>query len=81
MKASGRQPAASPDPVAGNRIHNQADGRAVHAVRFKIRPLRHGARHNGGRGGAEHRLENGIAPNRQRTEIIASLNQRVKAAD
>ncbi len=77
MEAKLREPAAAPDPVARDGIHNQADGCRVKAVRLKVGALGHGARNNGGRRGAEHRLKERIYPGRKATKVVGALNERV----
>ena len=52
------QPAAAPDPVAGNGIDHGGNEQRIDAVGDKLGALGHGARHDGGGGGTEHRLEN-----------------------
>ena len=51
------QPAAAPDPVAGNGVDEQTDQNAVYAVGRKLGPFRHGTGHDGGCRGAENGLE------------------------
>ena len=61
-EAEPAQPAAAPDPAGLDRIDDEADDRGVQAVSGKLRPLRHGARHDGGRRRAEHELEDERRP-------------------
>ena len=62
METQLTEPAAAPDPVAGNRIDQQGDGGGVDAVGAELGALRHGAGDDGGGGGAEDGLENGVGP-------------------
>ena len=52
------QPAAAPDPVAGNGVDEQTDQDTVNAVGRKLGPFRHGAGNDSCRRGAENGLEN-----------------------
>ena len=58
MEAQLRQPAAAPDPVAGNGVDQRGDHQRIDAVGDKLGALSHSAGHDGGGGGTEHRLEN-----------------------
>src|SRR3546814_7368269 len=51
------QPAAAPRPAQDDRVDERRDDEGVHEVRLELRPLRHGARDDGGRGGGEGGLE------------------------
>ena len=81
MEAQLSQPAAAPDPVAGNGIDDQADGGGVAAVGAELGALSHRAGNDGSCCGAEHGLEHRIDPDRQGSEIVAALDERVKPAD
>ena len=81
MEAQLCQPAAAPNPVTGDGVDDQADGGGVAAVGTELCALCHGAGNNGGGRCAEHRLEHGVDPDRQRAEIIAAADERVKPAD
>ena len=81
MEAQLRKPAAAPDPVAGDGIDDEADGRRVDAVGAELGALGHGAGNDGGRRGAEDGLEHHIHPQRQAAEIVAALDEGVKPAD
>ena len=84
MEAQLGEPAAAPDPVAGDGIDECADDGAVDAVGDKLGALRHGAGNDGGGGGAEHGLENRVGPQRHREEAkeaVVLLNEEVEAAD
>ena len=48
MEAQLCQPAAAPDPMAGDGIDEQRDGRRIDAVGAELGALRHRAGHNGG---------------------------------
>ena len=83
VEAQLRKPAAAPNPVAGNGVDDQGDGRRVDTVSGELGALRHGAGDDGGRGGAEHRLENGIGPQghpRRENVAVIAHNQRVNGA-
>ena len=62
MEAQLTEPSAAPDPVAGNGIDQQGDGGGVDAVGAELGALRHSAGDDGGGGGAEDGLENGVGP-------------------
>jgi len=62
MEAQLTEPAAAPDPVAGNGVDQQGDGGRVDAVGAELGALRHGAGDDGGGGGAEHGLEDSVGP-------------------
>ena len=84
MEAQLAQPAAAPDPVAGNRINKQGNGGGVDAVGAELGALCHRAGNNGGRGGAEHRLEDCECPQRNAAgECVAVIphNAGVQPAD
>ena len=81
MEAELRQPAAAPDPVAGDGVDDQADRGGVAAVGAELCALGHRAGNDGGGGRAEHRLEHRVDPDRQRAEVIAAADERVKPAD
>ena len=81
MEAQAGKPTAAPDPVAGNGIDHHRNQRAVQAVGLEVGALRHRAGHDGGGGGAEHGLENHVAPQRQGAEIVAAPDQRIQPAD
>ena len=57
VKAHLGQPAAAPDPVAGNRVDDQADEDAVNAVGRKFCTFCHGPGNDGGGRRAENSLE------------------------
>ena len=57
MEAQLAQPAAAPDPVAGDGIDESGDAEGVDAVGDELGALCHGAGDDGGGGGAEDRLE------------------------
>ncbi|CDF05111.1 unknown [Megasphaera elsdenii CAG:570] len=57
METQGAQPAAAPDPVAGNGINDQADDNRDQTIRRKLRPFRHGTGYDGCRHGTEDSLE------------------------
>ena len=61
VEAQAAQPAAAPDPVGLDGVDQQTDHRRVDTVGGEFRPLRHGSRDDGGRGGAEDQVENEIA--------------------
>ena len=75
------QPAAAPDPVAGDGVDDQADGGGVAAVGAELRALGHRAGDDGRGSGAEHSLEHRVDPDRQRAEVIAAADERIKPAD
>ena len=81
MEAQLGKPAAAPDPVAGDGVDDEADGRRVDAVGAELGALGHGAGDDGGGGSAEHRLEHYVDPQRQAAEIVAAPDERVKPAD
>ena len=81
MEAELRQPAAAPDPVAGDGVDDQADGGGVAAVGAELRALGHRAGDDGRGGSAEHGLEHRVDPDGQRAEIVAAADERVKPAD
>jgi len=81
MEAQLRKPAAAPDPVARDGVHDEADGRRVDAVGTELGALGHGAGNDGGGGGAENGLEHHIHPQRQAAEIVAALDKGVEPAD
>lgn len=81
MEAQLRKPAAAPDPVTGDGVHDEADGRRVDAVGTELGALGHGAGNDGGCGGAENGLEHHIHPQRQAAEIVAALDEGVESAD
>ena len=60
MESQSAQPAAAPDPVAGNGIDEGGDAERVEAVGNEPGPLRHSPGDDGGRRGAEDRLENEV---------------------
>ena len=60
MEPKPAQPAAAPDPVAGDRVDESGDAEGVEAVGDELGPLRHGPGDDGGRRGAEDRLENEV---------------------
>ena len=64
VEAHLRQPAAAPDPMAGHRVDEQRDRRGIDAIGGELRALGHRPGHDGGRRGAEHRLEDGEGPDR-----------------
>ena len=84
METQLTEPAAAPDPVAGNRIDQQGDGGGVDAVGAELGALRHGAGDDGGGGGTEDRLENGVGPQgdagRENAAVIFH-DHRVKPAE
>ena len=67
--------------MSGDRIHDQADHRAVDTIRFKVCTLCHRTGNNRCRCSAEYSLKNRITPCRKCTEVIRSSDQRVKSAD
>ena len=81
MEAQLAEPAAAPDPVTGDGVDDEADGRRVEAVGAELGALCHGAGNDGGGGGAEHSLEHHVDPQRQAAEIVAALDERIKTAD
>lgn len=81
MEAKLCQPAAAPDPVAGDGVDDQADGGGVAAVGAELRALGHRAGDDGRGSGAEHSLEHRVDPDRQRAEVIAAADERIKPAD
>ena len=81
MEAELCQPAAAPDPVAGDGVDDQADGGGVAAVGAELRALGHRAGDDGRGSGAEHSLEHRVDPDRQRAEVIAAADERIKPAD
>ena len=62
MEAQLTEPAAAPDPVAGNGVDQKGDSGGVDAVGAELGALRHSAGDDGGGGGAEDGLENGVGP-------------------
>ena len=64
MEAQLRQPAAAPDPVAGNGINEQRDRRRINTVGGKLGTLGHSPGNDRGGSGAEHRLKHRIGPQR-----------------
>ena len=62
MEAQLCQPAAAPDPVAGDGVNDQADSGRVAAVSAELGTLCHGAGNNGCCRCTEHGLEHGINP-------------------
>ena len=74
------QPAAAPDPVAGDGVDDGADHQAVDQIRGELGPLRHRAGDNGGGGGAEHRLEDDERARGERLAVIAA-DKEVQPAD
>ena len=58
MEAQLGQPAAAPDPVAGDGIDHSGNQQRIDAVGNKLGALCHSARYDGSGGGAKHRLEN-----------------------
>ena len=62
MEAQLTEPAAAPDPVAGDGVDQQGNGGGVDAVCAELGALCHGTGDDGGGGGAEHGLENGVGP-------------------
>ena len=84
MEAQLAQPAAAPDPVAGDGIDEGGDAERVDAVGDKFGPLRHGAGDDGGRGGTENRLEDKVGEERDpcgEDGRIVALNHGVQSAD
>ena len=81
MEAQVRQPAAAPDPVAGDGVDDEGNEGAVYTVGLEVGALGHGAGNDSGGCGAEDGLEDHIAPHRQRTEIVIAPDQGIKAAD
>ena len=84
MEAQLGQPAAAPDPVAGHRVNDQGDHQGVDAVGDEFGPLRHGAGDDGGRRGAEDRLEDKEGGQRhaiRQNGGVVAPHQGVKAAD
>ena len=84
MEAQLAQPAAAPDPVAGDGIDESGDAEGVDAVGDELGALRHGAGDDGGSRGAEHGLEDqereqGHA--RGKHVGIVAQNKGVEAAD
>ncbi len=66
MEAKGGEPAAAPAPVSADRIDDEGDHGAVHAVGLEVRALCHGAGDDRRSRCAEHGLEDHIAPQRHR---------------
>ena len=81
MEAKLCQPAAAPDPVAGDGVDDQADGGGVAAVGAELRALGHRAGDDGRGSGAEHSLGTPRRPRPQRAEVIAAADERIKPAD
>ena len=83
MEAQLRQPAAAPDPVAGNRVDKCADRYAVNTIRDEFGPFRHSAGNNSGRRRAENGLEDKIhrGGNRQAEEAVILRHKGIKASD
>ena len=75
MEAHLRQPAAAPDPVAGDRIDDRGDHHGVDAVRGELGALRHRAGDDGRRRRAEDGLED------QRRPVAARVREQIQAAD
>ncbi|MPM53277.1 hypothetical protein SDC9_100044 [bioreactor metagenome] len=65
-RAQRAEPAAAPDPMAGNGIDEQGNDDGVDKIALKFCPLRHGSGDDGGGGGAENRLEDEKGPVRVR---------------
>ena len=84
MEAQLCQPAAAPDPVAGDGVNDQADSGRVAAVSAELGTLCHGAGNNGCCRCTEHGLEHGINPKghalRQDGAVVAA-HKGGKAAD
>ena len=78
MEAHFGQPAAAPDPVAGDRINEQGDRSGINTVGGEFRALRHGAGYDRGGGGAEDRLEDGVGPqgNARRKNMAVILHDK-----
>ena len=80
MEAELAQPAAAPDPVAGNGIDQRADYQAVNAVRREFCTFCHSAGNNGGGCGTKYSLED--QPNKSGdVGIIIALDKEVRCAD
>ena len=62
VEAQLTEPAAAPDPVAGDGVDQQGNGGGVDAVCAELGAFCHGTGDDGGGGGAEHGLENGVGP-------------------
>ena len=76
MEAQLTQPAAAPDPVAGNGINEQRNRSGVDTVGAELGTFCHRAGNNGGRGGAEHSLEDCKCPQRNAAgECVAVILQ------
>ena len=84
MEAHLRQPAAAPDPMAGDRIDDQADDAGIETIGRKFCAFRHGARNDRRSRCTEDRLENQIRVKRhafrQDGRVIAA-GQEIKPAD
>ena len=76
MEAELRQPAAAPNPVAGNWINDRTDDHGIDAVRAELGSLCHGTRNDGRCGCTEHSLEN-----QGGEAALAAVGHEVKAAN
>ena len=74
-------PASRRPRSSGRRWGRQADGGGVAAVGAELRALGHRAGDDGRGSGAEHSLEHRVDPDRQRAEVIAAADERIKPAD
>ena len=84
MEAELAQPTAAPDPMTGNGINDQGDSGGVNAIGAELGTLCHSAGNNGGRGGAEHGLENCKGPQRNaagKNMAVILHNHRVDPAE
>ena len=64
MEAHFSEETAAPDPVTGDRVDEQRDRCGVDAVSREFSPLSHGTGNDGGGGGTEDGLEDGVCPER-----------------
>lgn len=76
MEAELSQPAAAPNPVAGNWINDRTDDHGIDAVRAELGSLCHSTGNDGRCGCTEHSLEN-----QGGEAALAAVGHEVKAAD
>src|SRR5699024_9397596 len=83
VEPKARQPAAAPDPVAGDGVDQQRNGGGVDTVGLEVGALSHGAGDDGGGCGAENGLEHGVNPkgNIQPQMAVIPQHKGIKAAD
>ena len=81
MESQLGQPAAAPNPMAGDGIDDGADNQAMEALGREFCALGHGAGNDGGGGCTENRLEDqkGGSPHGQALgRDIVALNEKVR---